>query len=1183
MVLTSAQIAQMHGSFQGQAMNQMAYSGMIGQLSPYSGERMAGGAMNAAGSLASPLAMGGLAMASLDPFSMAFRGGSMGLAAGGGMAGMAAGALGGAAAIGVPLMAAGYAGGQFMQGAQQHQQLGANLRSNFGFRNQFGGSGFGGGEVGMIGSAMRDMSSQAGPAGEMVNFDELGRLAANMGRMGMAQGVRNAKDFTDKFKQMVSALKEIATEMGTSLEEAQKMMAGMKQSGVFGMGQQTKFAGMIRRGAQAGGLATSELTGMMSVGSQISRMVGGRGGAGAQAGIETITNIGVAQQMGILSEEDIYNATGQTGAMGRRALATQQLQGAAQFLRGGLGRRMVAAMAGRDGKLDGGDVEEFAAGGVGVERTRQMWQKNLSGVGRANFIRNEGRLRGEVLRQFGGLTPAIAMRGWLEGKGIDVDTDNDRSMLFLQRRLGMGRDEADVMMKQIKDLPQILRERSTVDKEEGMAQRLRQRQQTTGVEGLKRKLDQAVSSVRGELQQAGAGFMENLENEFEGIVNYITGTRVKEFRRDVSRAFETGKLGGATGQAAISQTFGIGGGIASNMRRVQSGQGPSNIEVGRGIMAEALGFGGGFMQEFNRADRERLSKRGFDFTGLDQGGIAAKLREIQGFAGAAGGRGVDLELGGDSKSRLRDMYSQVKGLGEDRAKSVQAMLLGSDDPQAKEIGRKLARAGSAAEKGRIIAGLNRALGRPDEGKLYATGDMMGVYNTSSHLTFKDQASAIGEALLGTTGERRTLLVTGEQNKSIYDFMDNMLTKVGILDKGKHLFAKDISEEAVAATGAFARTEEGRGIAARAIDADAATRAATAQTVQADIAKLQAKEAEGDLAVTERGQLEYLRSVRAAQRLQDIGGAGASKEAVAKAAKDLNMTPEQFMSRAAGIVGLVSNAQRDALMQVEGRESRENIARMAAGGLITEGKGGARLSAAMAGEFKAGTAAGDFLRAMVGQEDQLSQINEATDIQTRERILSGVFGEGGTVSQQQAALRGMSVKDMRGLAEGLRGKGAAGARQELLAGAQMRERLGKGGRGRGMRNLTGVLGSEMSAKDIKRMLAEGGSDQLTGSLMEELGLTDTGSRKDIQAAVGAMQTGDIATAEQRTRAVLGGTEMMEARKKKSLAAAEQTDPLQAKANEHLKKIEDHLENQGKSLTRIVNNTLKEPKDAEEKAA
>lgn len=1195
MVMSSAQIAQMNGSFQGAAMNQMMYSGMIGQGSPYSGERMAGSFVNTASSIASPLAMGGAALAGLDPFSMALKGGSAGFAAGG-IGGAAVGALGGAAVVGVPMMAAGYAGGQFLQGAQQHQQLGSQLRSSFGFRNQFGGSGFTGGDVGQIGSAMRDMTSQLGPGGEQVNFDELGRLASNMGRMGMAQGVRSAKEFTDKFKQMVSSLKEIAQEFGTSLEEAQKMMAGMKQSGVFGVGQQAGFAKMIRSGAQAGGMATTELTGMMSIGSQISRMVGGRGSAGAQGGIETITNIGVAQKMGILSEEAIYNATGQTGAMGRRALATQQMQGAARFLKGGLGRRMLAAMADQDGELDDDDADEFMSGGVSVNRTRQMWKENLRGVGRANFIRNEGRLRGEALRKFGGLAPAIAMRGWMAGKGIDVNTDNDRAMLFLQRRLRMGRDEADAMVKQIRDLPQIMREREIAGKEEGMAKRMSTRDKMTGIDGLKRKLDQAAAEVRGELQEAGAGFMENLSNEFEGLVNELTGTRVKEFRRDVVRAFESAKLGGATGAAAMSQTFGIGqgGGIASNLRGLKSpaqtsgGMGGDPVggaagaaigSIGRGLMG-LIRPDTGFMAEFDRSDRERFAERGYQFGDLDQSGVASRLSDIRRFASAAAGRGTDVKLGDDAKSKLRDMYSKVSGLGDKRAKSVEAMLLGSDDPEAKAIGRKLRQAGTPEEKGKIIAGLNRALGRPDEGKLYAAPDMMGVYNTSDHLTFKDQAQAIGESLLGTTGERRTLLATGEQNKAIYDAMDGMLRKVGILDRKESLFAKDISEEAVAATGAFARTEEGRSIAAEAISNDAGTRRASIVKVQSDIAKLEAKQASGDMGVTERGQLEYLRSVRAAQKLQDIGGVNASEADKRKAAEELNMTPKQFMSRAAGVVGMVGNAQREARAQLEGEESEKRLASMKRGGLVTTGKGGkAELSADVAEAFGAGTAAGDFLRAMVEQEDLMSRLNSITDDEEREKLLTSAFGEGGAQESRMASLGKMSVKDMRSLADNLRGAGASETRKMLLGKASRMEQLSKGGKKRRLKNLTNMFGVDMSRKDIMAAMESGGAENLTDTLMKEMGLESSASREDITAAITAAQRGDTNLADKHLTTVMGGQEATEARKKKSLAQAQQQDPLQAEANKFLQNIETKLEEQSKYLSSIATNTNKEAADAE----
>ena len=67
----------------------------------------------------------------------------------------------------------------------------------------------------------------------MASFEELGQLASNMGRMGMAEGVRSVKDFNEKFRQMVQTVKTVAAQLGTSLEEAQKMMVSLKGSGVF--------------------------------------------------------------------------------------------------------------------------------------------------------------------------------------------------------------------------------------------------------------------------------------------------------------------------------------------------------------------------------------------------------------------------------------------------------------------------------------------------------------------------------------------------------------------------------------------------------------------------------------------------------------------------------------------------------------------------------------------------------------------------------------------------------------------------------------------------------------------------------------------------------------------------------------------------------------------------------------
>jgi hypothetical protein len=405
-----------------------------------------------------------------------------------------------------------------------------------------------------MGGMMRQMSTQQNSMGEMVGFEELGRLAANMGRMGMDQGVRSAREFRDRFKQMVGTLKTIAEDMGTSLEEAQKMMVGMRSSGVFGNRNQGIMAGAIRQTAMGSGLAVSEVTGMMGVGSQISRMVGGRGYAGAVGGLRTIGQIGMAQQLGITSEEDIYNATGLTGAEGRRAMATQQMETSASFLKSSLGRRIVASMAGAKGQLNEESVARYMEGGVGTGETMQMAGQNLGRVGRADFIRNEGRLRGEIMGRFGGLMPAIAMSGWLSQRGIDPNSD--MASIFAQRRLGMGSDEADQMMQLVKNLPMIMREQRLAGGEGDIQRAVGISREQSGLQGVKHKFEQAKSKMDAYIQQAGSDFMSYASDRLDRVINAVTGQTAKFVEKDLTRQYARA-MGGST--SAMTEYFGYGG------------------------------------------------------------------------------------------------------------------------------------------------------------------------------------------------------------------------------------------------------------------------------------------------------------------------------------------------------------------------------------------------------------------------------------------------------------------------------------------------------------------------------------------------------------------------------------------------------------------------------------------------
>lgn len=678
----------MNGAYAQMYMQQQQYSGMIGSGSggggmPSTSEGIAAGGLSRGAAIGAPLATAGLAFAGLDPVSLAIRGGVASYGAGAGLGGAVAGGMALAAPMAAGLGAVSYMGNQMMTGAQQVQSFNQNMRGSFGFMNRLapGGRGFDTGELREIANTARSIAS----TGEQ-GFDELGRLAAGMGRMGMAQGVRNAKEFNEKFREMLKTVKTIATELGTTMEEAQTLMASMRGSGVFS--KQGQVAQSIRQASVAGGLATTEVTGMMSVGSQISRLFGGTGRQGAMGGMETIAQIGTAQKSGILSEEDIYNATGQTGAEGRRAFAMQQMQGTGQFLRSAKGRYFLASVAGKDGQLDQESVNNWMAGGMGVEQTRGQANKNLQKVGRANFIRNEGRLRGAVMEQFGGMAPAMAMLQWAGERGIDINDMDDRSMLFAQRQLGMGRDEADAAFKMARKLPELMQARRTSREEDSLIRDTGERQKRTGLEGIKRRFDTARNQINNEMQKVGQDVMTSATESIERFANQLAGVyeeRVIEGIREAQRAASMGGEGGSR-----------------IMRNLVGGGGPQDP----GLAALSKGRGGaGAIQHENIGQRNLLEK----------------VQELR-FSANMGETGALSKVGQDFVTSNRDMlrreYAQggIAGLGgEDRIAAVRRLMKKQGGDAYKEF-----KGMNESERAAYVQRMEREIGIDEDSRLGTT-------------------------------------------------------------------------------------------------------------------------------------------------------------------------------------------------------------------------------------------------------------------------------------------------------------------------------------------------------------------------------------------------------------------------------------------------------------------------------
>ena len=568
--MSSSEIMAANAGWQAASMQQMAYGSSLGQSpsvygggfqSGQRGDALMASGLNRAGAIGAPIASAAFGMMGGSPAMAGIAGAGSALWGGAGLGGAAM--AGSVAALGaLPMMAAGtmagYAGSQMFAGAGQQSDLNNTLRSSYNFRNSQGGSGFNRGEMSSIGSMIRDMSGSFGPGGEITGFHELTQLAGRMNSMGLAQGVKDVKDFSAKFKEMVTSLKHMATDLGTTLEGAMEFAAAAKQSGVFGMGKAAGFATTARQTAVSGGLAVSEVTGAASIGSQISRSIGGLGRQGANAGMRTIGQIGAAVQMGALSEEDIYNVTGLTGAEGRQAYATSQMSKTASFLQSGKGRRMIASMAGKDGTLDESSVQEFLSGGMSISETMRLDNKMKSQVGRANFIRNEGRLRGAVMERLGAFLPAMQMQQWAASKGIDINDMDDRSMLFAQRQLGMGRDEVDNAIKMANAMPRIMEEQRRSDVKDQNQQQFAMMQKGKGIEGVKHRFDQAKEEINNKLQRVGQDVFNQGSEMVEGFFNKLIDNYTQTHSKNIDDAFQDMLGGGAVGRGAGLRTFGIG-------------------------------------------------------------------------------------------------------------------------------------------------------------------------------------------------------------------------------------------------------------------------------------------------------------------------------------------------------------------------------------------------------------------------------------------------------------------------------------------------------------------------------------------------------------------------------------------------------------------------------------------------
>ncbi|CAB4131000.1 hypothetical protein UFOVP276_146 [uncultured Caudovirales phage] len=463
-----------------------------------------------------------------------------------------AGVGGAAAAAFLPLAglaAVQHATGQMAQGAQFTGQVQQTLGQNFRFVNPQSQTGYGFSRE--QGAEIADTVRTMGNKDIMSSPQEMLRIMNQSIQGGLFRPVQDAKAFQEKFKEVVSAVKEIAKTFNTTLEGAMPFLQEGRRMGFWTPADIQRMAGSTLGTAKITGMSVAQVQQMQQQGADMARQVGAVGTTGAKGMTGSLGLVGGAIRNGSLSEQALSDMTGGlTGSDAIQAFAGQLQASATRFSASGTGRWLLAGLAGKDMKhLDKGKLAMLASGQIGVGSLRGMAEKNVNGRGAA-FRMGEEEMRGDLL-EMGFEGQAGFLKG-LVGDRLYGDSDMDKYVTrrLIQRFTGGDAKSADAKAKMLRNLQQTLRE-NRQNSESMFDQKERDQKELMdhSYEGLKRKISLWwKSNVDDPLQKVGSDVSEHIGDAIESFSDRLWGRSPRALRNmgitsGMAKASRAGALG----------------------------------------------------------------------------------------------------------------------------------------------------------------------------------------------------------------------------------------------------------------------------------------------------------------------------------------------------------------------------------------------------------------------------------------------------------------------------------------------------------------------------------------------------------------------------------------------------------------------------------------------------------------
>lgn len=513
------------------------------------------GGLGIAGGLGMLGKAGGIAF---DPISAgmagygAARGLGMGMMGGLGVGGLAAGA------VAAPMMFAQHALGSMVTGAQEQSGVNQSL-GQYGFTNAMSrsGRGFSRQDAMAIGGVVREM--QAIPE-MMTSMSELTRIMDRMGQSGMMQGVRDAGEFSKRFKETIHTLKDVSKMMGSTMEEAMKAFQESKQSGFYSPDAIKQNIAQRQIVGGLTGMNQQQVANLQQYGAQGSFAAGGSRMGGARSITRIAGELGMANQMGLLSNDRLMELTGEEGSAGIQQLAGSLNDVGQRMGRSSLGTAMTLALGEtKDGKYTGNMdqdlVQRVRSGQIGKEELlRLAHQKSQGRNAKLSFAAHRQRLTTEMVNSAGAQGVAMELSTILGERGFD----NPDALNLVMQRYGVDERQANQVISLMKDMPGI--QRGIAEAGTTEARRMSEQafmRENASFEGLKTKIGKKFENVLTEpFKRLGANIANSVGESVDAFVDDIFGryqTKITQMASDTVLSASMGNKGAIASLSAAGK------------------------------------------------------------------------------------------------------------------------------------------------------------------------------------------------------------------------------------------------------------------------------------------------------------------------------------------------------------------------------------------------------------------------------------------------------------------------------------------------------------------------------------------------------------------------------------------------------------------------------------------------------